>query len=125
MQVVFTYRSGRQRKMSLVHARILQQLGHGTFGGAAERPAPTRIPGIKVVLDRSTETVETPQPAEVEVPDEVVDAQPAEAESGPEGDGLDGMGAEALRALAAERGVKVHHKAGEEKLRAALREAAQ
>lgn len=125
MQVVFIYRSGRQRKMSLVHARILQQLGHGTFGGAAERPAPTRIPGIKVVLDRSTETVEKPQPAEVEVPDEVVDAQPAEAESGPEGDGLDDMDADALRALAAERGVKVHHKAGEEKLRAALREAAQ
>lgn len=37
-------------------------------------------------------------------------------------DGLDGMGADDLRALAKERGVKVHHKASAEKIRTALRD---
>lgn len=36
---------------------------------------------------------------------------------------LDAMDADALRALAQERGLKVHHNAGADKLRAALREA--
>lgn len=39
-------------------------------------------------------------------------------------DGLDDLAVEELHALAKERGVKVHHKAGAEKVRAALREAA-
>lgn len=34
---------------------------------------------------------------------------------------LDGMALEELRALAAKRGIKVHHRAGIEKLKAALR----
>lgn len=38
---------------------------------------------------------------------------------------LDALDGEALHALARERGVKVHHKAGAEKVRAALREAAE
>ena len=38
-------------------------------------------------------------------------------------DELDSLDAEALHALAAERGVQVHHRAGAEKVRAALREA--
>lgn len=38
-------------------------------------------------------------------------------------DGLDGLDSEALHALAKERGVKVHPRAGAEKVRAALREA--
>lgn len=36
-------------------------------------------------------------------------------------DGLDKMDAEALHALAKERGVTVHHRAGADKVRAALR----
>ncbi|PZP90513.1 MAG: hypothetical protein DI587_38445 [Variovorax paradoxus] len=36
---------------------------------------------------------------------------------------LDAMDVDALRALAQERGLKVHHNAGADKLRAALREA--
>lgn len=36
---------------------------------------------------------------------------------------LDGMNAEELHALAKERGVTVHHRAGADKVRAALREA--
>jgi hypothetical protein len=41
----------------------------------------------------------------------------------PDGDGLDAMDKEQLQALAKERGVKVHHMAGAEKLRTALRDA--
>lgn len=42
----------------------------------------------------------------------------------PVGDDLDGLDAEQLHALAKERGVKVHHAAGADKVREALREAA-
>lgn len=41
------------------------------------------------------------------------------------GDDLDLLDAEQLHALAKERGVSVHHRAGADKVRAALREAAQ
>ena len=37
-------------------------------------------------------------------------------------DGLDSLDASALRKIAEDRGVKVHHKAGADKIRAALRE---
>lgn len=37
------------------------------------------------------------------------------------GDGLDGMDKEQLHALAKERGIKVHHLAGADKVRASLR----
>lgn len=40
-----------------------------------------------------------------------------------EDDGLDALDADALRALAKERGVDVHHKAGADKVREAIREA--
>lgn len=40
-------------------------------------------------------------------------------------DELDGLEAEELHALAKQRGVKVHHKAGAEKVRDALRESAE
>jgi hypothetical protein len=42
------------------------------------------------------------------------------AEAAPD---LDAMDADALRTLAQERGLKIHHNAGADKLRAALREA--
>lgn len=42
----------------------------------------------------------------------------------PAGDDLDALDAEALHKLAKERGIEVHHRAGAEKVRAALREAA-
>lgn len=38
-------------------------------------------------------------------------------------DGLDALDAEQLHALAKERGVSVHHRAGADKVRAAIREA--
>lgn len=53
-------------------------------------------------------------------PDPVVQEVESQAEAQDE---LDALGEEELRALAKERGVKVHHKAGADKIRAALREA--
>lgn len=49
--------------------------------------------------------------------------QPPSATQLPVNDGLDELDAEQLHVLAKERGVKVHHKAGADKVRAALREA--
>ena len=51
---------------------------------------------------------------------QVVEAVESQSEAQDE---LDALGEEDLRALAKERGVKVHHKAGADKIRAALREA--
>lgn len=47
----------------------------------------------------------------------------ADANSAPKADNLDAMSAEELHTLAKERGVTVHHRAGADKVRAALREA--
>lgn len=52
------------------------------------------------------------------------DTRPAGAAALPAGDDLDDLDAEQLHALAKERGVKVHHASGAEKVREALREAA-
>lgn len=48
--------------------------------------------------------------------------QTTDANSAPKADNLDAMSAEELHALAKERGVTVHHRAGADKVRAALRE---
>lgn len=48
--------------------------------------------------------------------------KPMQAESSPVAVDLDGMDKEQLHALAKERGVKVHHMAGADKVRAALRD---
>jgi hypothetical protein len=50
--------------------------------------------------------------------------QPPYATELPVNDGLDELNTEQLHALAKERGVKVHHNAGADKVREALREAA-
>lgn len=52
-------------------------------------------------------------------PDPIVQEVESQAEAQDE---LDALGEEELRDLAKERGVKVHHKAGADKIRAALRE---
>lgn len=49
--------------------------------------------------------------------------QPANESPDHAGDGLNDMDAEQLHALAKERGVSVHHKAGADKVREALRQA--
>lgn len=93
MKVTFTHKSGRQQSMPERMARTLQKIGRGTYLTRDMAASPVAIAPAVVPV------------AQVVVMD------------------LDSMDADALRALADERGVKVHHKAGAEKLRAALREA--
>lgn len=103
-KVVFTYRSGREREMSETHARILQKLGHGKYMTRDMRAdVEYAFPGSQ---DRRT----------IQEIDELIRSANA---GGPYAN----MGAEELHALAKSRGVKVHHKAGAEKVRQALREA--
>lgn len=104
-KVTFTYKNGRERMLSARDAELLQRLGKGTYltrdmtaakGGFVDA-GPAYVVGNQVIIETH------PQ----------------------KGDGLDELDAEALHALSRERGVKVHHKAGADKVRAALREAAE
>lgn len=77
----------------------------------------------RLVNRRIADYVEAEAPVPKPVPrkpDPVVKEVESQAEAQDE---LDALGEEELRALAKERGVKVHHKAGADKIRAALREA--
>lgn len=77
----------------------------------------------RLVNRRIADYVEAEAPVPKPVPrkpDPVVQEVESQAEAQDE---LDALGEEELRALAKERGVKVHHKAGADKIRAALREA--
>lgn len=77
----------------------------------------------RLVSRRIADYVEVEAPVSKPVPlkpDPVVQEVESQAEAQDE---LDALGEEELRALAKERGVKVHHKAGADKIRAALREA--
>lgn len=93
MNVEFTHKSGRVEKMKPVFAKALQKLGRGTY------------------MTRDMRAAE---------PTPVV---PAQAQSEPVTVDLDAMEADALHALAQARGVKIHHKAGADKVREALRQA--
>jgi len=74
-------------------------------------------PALEGVRPDDAEAVESV--AGIDVP-----LQPAVVPDLPSNDGLEGLDAERLHALARERGVRVHHKAGADKVRAALRGAA-
>lgn len=101
MNVEFKYTNGRQRLMNRRYADVLSKLGHGTYmtrDMRAAEPAPVPV----VPLDAESAAASAP------------------AESGFD---LDKMEPEDLHALAKSRGVKIHHKAGADKVREALREA--
>lgn len=94
-KVDFTYKNGRQRQLSARDAELLRRVGAGSY-----------LVRDVVAAPRSSLSERTSSPATEEID-------------------LDGLGEEALRSLASVRGVKVHHKAGPEKVRAALREASE
>lgn len=98
MNVDFKYINGRQRTMNRRYADVLSKLGHGTY---------------------MTRDMRAAEPAPV-APEPVV---PAQEQPEPATLDLDAMDADALHALAQERGVKVHHKTGADKVRDALRQA--
>jgi hypothetical protein len=101
-KVDFKFKNGHVRTMAKRQAEILGKLGHGTYQ--------TR--------DMAAQTMATKPMLAAPVPVATVAAEPEEADD----DGLDDMDKDELHALAKERGVKVHHMAGAEKVRAALRE---
>jgi len=101
-RVEFTFRrGGRSKLVTSTQAKVLQRAGLGTY----QTRDMARQPMVTKPMQASP------------IPDPVL-ASP------PEGDGLDALDKEQLHALAKERGVKVHHMAGADKVRAALREAA-
>lgn len=107
-KVDFTFRrGGRTKTVTSTQAKVLQRAGLGTYQtrDMAFQPSVTKPMQAAPVAPPATEAVS-------EQPDVVVD------------DGLETLDKEQLHALAKERGVKVHHMAGADKVRAALREAA-
>jgi hypothetical protein len=93
-KVDFTFKNGHTRIMAKRQAEILGKLGHGTYK--------TRDMAAQPMVTK-------PMLAEHPVQEET-------------DDGLDALDKEQLHALAKERGVKVHHMAGADKVRAALRD---
>jgi hypothetical protein len=90
-KVDFTFKNGHRRIMAKRQAEVLGKLGHGTY-----------------------QTRDMAQQPMVEKP--MVAEPPAVS-----GDGLDELDKDQLHAIAKERGVKVHHMAGADRVRAALR----
>lgn len=100
-QVDFTFRrGGRTKTVTATQAKVLQRAGLGTYQ--------TRDMARQPMVTKPMQAAPVPETA------------PAE----PVTDGLETLDKEQLHALAKERGVKVHHMAGADKVRAALREAA-
>ena len=96
-KVDFTFkRGGRTKQVNERQAQLLQRAGVGTYQ--------TRDMAFQPTLTKPMQAA--PVPAGL-------------------GDGLDAMEREELHALAKERGLTLHHMLGAEKVRAALREAAQ
>jgi len=100
-KVDFTFKNGHTRIMAKRQAELLGKAGYGTYQtrDMARQPMVTK-----------------PMQAEP-----VIEHVPA---AEPKDDGLEALDKEQLHAIAKERGVKVHHMAGADKVRAALREAA-
>nr|AER23957.1 hypothetical protein var080 [Variovorax sp. HH01] len=101
-RVDFMFKNGHTRIMAKRQAELLGKAGFGTYQtrDMAAQPLATRP-----MVARTA-------------------AGPAVAQSTTDSDGLDSLDRDQLHALAKERGVKVHHMAGADKVRAALREAA-
>jgi hypothetical protein len=101
-RVEFTLkRGGRKGLVPLTQARAMERAGLGTYQ--------TRDMARQPVVTKPMRAAPVVEPA------------PA---AEPETDGLEALDKEQLHALAKERGVRVHHMAGADKVRAALREAA-
>ncbi len=108
-QVDFTFRrGGRTKTVTATQAKVLQRAGLGTY----QTRDMAFQPGVTKPMKAAPAPVAAPAP-------DAVAAQADDVSS----DGLDALDKDQLHALAKERGVKVHHMAGADKVRAALREA--
>lgn len=109
-KVDFTFRrGGRSKVVTATQAKVLQRAGLGTY----QTRDMAFQPSVTKPMQAAPAPIAAPDPdAVTEQTDVVVD------------DGLDGLDKDQLHTLAKDRGVKVHHMAGADKVRAALREAA-
>lgn len=108
-KVDFTFRrGGRTKTVTSTQAKVLQRAGLGTYQ--------TRDMAFHPMVTKPMQAAPAP----------VVESAPTAvtAQADGFGDGLEALDKDQLHALAKERGVKVHHMAGADKVRAALREAA-
>jgi hypothetical protein len=103
-KVEFTLNDGRVRQIARPIAVVLSKKGRGTYQ--------TRDMARQPVVTKPMQAA----------PD--IELEPAAEALIAEDDGLDGLDKDQLHALAKDRGVRVHHLAGADKVRAALREAA-
>jgi hypothetical protein len=103
-RVNFTFKNGHVRPMAKRQAELLGKAGFGTYQ--------TRDMAAQPMIMKPMQAME---PVKVQEPEE---QQPA-------GDALDALNREQLHDLAKERGIQVHHRAGADTVRAALRGAAQ
>ena len=106
-KVAFTFKNGRERMMSVRDADLLTKLNKGTYltRDMAHQPGVVVVEKAEPVVESVPQTEEAPR------------------ETTEDMDDLDAMDKDHLHALAKERGVNVHHNAGVDKVRAALREA--
>lgn len=117
---VLDKRTGQEKSMEPRYAKILVGLGRANYLTrdmvATPVAAPAMMPVVPtaVAIPAAIEPVAVVEPVIATVTDE---PEPENLEN------LEDLDAEALHALAKERGVRVHHRAGEEKVREALREA--
>jgi hypothetical protein len=112
-RVNFKFKNGHARVMGEYQAKVLGKLGHGTYM-TREMVASRGFEPTGVVL--------TEGDAEADLKGEPRPDNQGKT-SWRERVDIDAMDKDQLHALAKERGVKVHHMAGAEKLRTALRNA--
>jgi hypothetical protein len=109
-KVDFTFRrGGRTKTVTSTQAKVLQRAGLGTYQ--------TRDMAFQPSVTKPMQAA--PAPISAPAPDVVKEQTDAVVD-----DGIEALDKEQLHALAKDRGVKVHHMAGADKVRAALREAA-
>lgn len=135
-KVEFRFKNGRIALMNERQANILQYVGRGTYvtrDAAIELASAVPVP--RKILEEIAEASKNAAP--VIFPDGVAgealdpeshdtpnvsEKQDSECEES-DGDALDRMSVDELREMASQMGLKVHHRAGPDKLREAIREA--
>lgn len=114
MKTVFTFRNGTKRYVSEKTAKALHRIRLGTYA-TRDMAADRAFPGTP-----DTRTIHEVD-AEIKQANAGIAPEPVEDASDAVSDELDALDRDALFALAVDRGIKVHHKAGADKIRKALR----
>ena len=120
MKTVFTFKNGKTRVMGQRYADVLGKLGKGTYETRELRASDPAFPGtpdIRTIAEVDAQIKADNAEIAAEQEAQEIEAQDPEVEP----DELDGLSVEVLRELANDRGVNVHHRAGADKIRAALR----